>query len=140
MSQKIHYQDDLFILSVLVKALDATLSVEADSEFFHSRIIEDVSFLDKGIRTFHEMLSQNSHLLERIEYLKLLDRTANAFIDCLGKLETGHYSTQTRQFHDIRAIHASLQAERAQILCSTYKDGAEIDLVSSDEISELLKG
>ncbi len=146
MSQKTHYQDDLFILSVLAKALDTSLSVEADPEYFQERIAGDLVFLDSTIRDFGEMLVQNSHLIERTEYVKLLERTARTFTGTVSRLlrgdypMAGAYSEFAPQLAAIRQRQESTLVELERILKTSGEYESETDLVSSDELSELLKG
>jgi hypothetical protein len=146
MSQKTHYQDDLFFLSVLTKALDAGLSVEADPEYFRERIAGDIFFIDSSVRSFSEMLAQNNHLIERTEYVKLLDRTARTFTSCLDRLLAGAYpmaeayETYRPQFRGILLAQKALLSELGDILRAAGQGENETDLVSSDELSELLRG
>ena len=86
MPQMIHYQDDLFSLSVLVKSLDLILSTETDPDYFAERVGADIEFLDRSLRVFGSLLEQNTLLIERAEYLKLLERTVKSFLGVLERL------------------------------------------------------
>jgi hypothetical protein len=150
MSQKIHYQDDLFLLSVLVKALDTSMAIEADPDFFAGHAIEEIVFLDARIGRFHEMLSQNSHLIERPEYLKLLEGIVKGFVSCLRRIP-GMSSPASlspmamslgERASDIAAALSRQEAILAELggaLDEATGNEAETDLVSSDELSELLR-
>jgi hypothetical protein len=145
MSQMIHYQDDLFSLSVLVKSLDLILSTETDPDFFAARVGSDLDFLDKSLESFGLLLEQNGLLIERAEYLKLLERTVKTFIGILGRLEGSGYPRAQAFAGDgerIAAISSSQHAllgRLSALLNSSLSGDAETDLVSQDELSELLR-
>jgi hypothetical protein len=145
MPQMIHYQDDLFFLSVLVKALDSGLSSEADPEHFRERVAGDLFFLDGSLKSFHGLLAQNALLIDRSEYLKLLERTSRALIQVLERLvgggypRSGEYASYRPQFETILKSQVAIVSELEGALRSAQGEGAETDLVSQDELSELLK-
>ena len=146
MPQKTHYADDLFVLSTLVKSLDSSLAVEADPEYFRERIAGDIFFIDSSIRTFSELLAQNAHLIERAEYVKLLIRSTKNFIDILQRLlagsqpESAAYAAYAPQFRANLEGQKKVEAELESLFASALEGGAETDLVSQDELSELLRG
>lgn len=145
MSQMIHYQDDLFSLSVLVKSLDLILSTETDPEYFAERVSADLQFLDKSLNAFGLLLEQNSLLIERADYLKLLERTIKTFIGVLGRLEGSGYPRAQAFAGDGAKVAEAAASQRAllgrisTLLSSSLSGEAETDLVSQDEMSELLR-
>jgi hypothetical protein len=145
MSQMIHYQDDLFSLSVLVKSLDLILSTETDPDYFAERVESDLSFLDRSLVSFGGLLEQNTLLIERAEYLKLLERTVKTFIGVLGRLEGAGYPRAQAFAGDGASLAAVGANQRAllgrldSLLSSSLAGDAETDLVSQDELSELLR-
>lgn len=146
MPQKTHYQDDLFFLSLLARTLEAGLSIEADPEYFRERIEGDMRFIDRNLRSFGQMLAQSSHLIDRIEYLKLLERTARSFTACLQKLRDGNYPNAPVYGEDREGLAGLIAGQRALLselekaLSMSGQGESETDLVSSDELSELLRG
>jgi hypothetical protein len=145
MSQMIHYQDDLFSLSVLVKSLDLILSTETDPDFFAERVGADLDFLDKSLESFALLLEQNGLLIERAEYLKLLERTVKTFIGILGRLEGSGYPRAQAFAGDGSRVAAIMSKQHellgriSGLLNSSLSGDAETDLVSQDELSELLR-
>jgi hypothetical protein len=141
----IHYQDDLFSLSVLVKSLDLILSTETDPDYFAERVGADLSFLDRSLESFASLLEQNTLLIERAEYLKLLERTVKTFIGVLGRLEGAGYPRAQAFAGDgslvgtVAADQRALLGRLNALLSSTLTGEAETDLVSQDELSELLR-
>jgi hypothetical protein len=145
MSQMIHYQDDLFSLSVLVKSLDLILSTETDPDYFAERVDADLAFLDRSLESFGGLLEQNTLLIERAEYLKLLERTVKTFLGVLGRLEGAGYPRAQAFAGDLARIAAVSADQRALLgrlgglLDSSLAGDAETDIVSQDELSELLR-
>ena len=145
MPQMIHYQDDLFSLSVLVKSLDLILSTETDPDFFAQRVDSDIAFLDRSLRAFGSLLEQNTLLVERADYLKLLERTVKAFIGALDRLAGAGYPRAQAYAGDGQRVGFVASEQRAllgrlsELLRSSLTGDAETDLVSQDELSELLK-
>jgi hypothetical protein len=141
----IHYQDDLFSLSVLVKSLDLILSTETDPSYFGERVAADITFLDASLRTFSSLLEQNTLLIERAEYLKLLERTVKAFTGLLDRLSASGYPRAQAFAGDGQLVGTAAAEQRAllsrlnELLRSSLSGDAETDLVSQDELSELLK-
>jgi hypothetical protein len=144
MPQMIHYQDDLFSLSVLVKSLDLILSTESDPEYFGERVGADIEFLDRSLQAFGLLLEQNTLLIERADYLKLLERTVKAFIGVLDRLEGKSYPRSSAfalegRDRGVAAEQRALLSRLGGLLRSSLAGDAETDLVSQDELSELLK-
>jgi hypothetical protein len=141
----IHYQDDLFSLSVLVKSLDLILSTETDPDYFAERVGTDIVFLDRSLRAFGSLLEQNTLLIERAEYLKLLERTVKSFVGVLDRLLGSGYprsqafAREAQRLGEAAAEQRALLMHLGGILSSSLSGEAETDLVSQDELSELLK-
>jgi hypothetical protein len=145
MPQMIHYQDDIFSLSVLVKSLDLILSTGTDPEFFAERIAGDLEFIDRSLKAFGSLLEQNTLLIEQAEYLKLLERTTRAFVSILDRLQGTDYPRGQAYAGDGVRIEALATGQRAllvrlgELLRASLTGETETDLVSQDEMSELLK-
>lgn len=145
MPQKTHYSDDLFVLSTMVKGLDASLAVEVDPEYFRDKIAGNVFFIDTTIKTFSGLLEQNAHLIERAEYAKLLKRTSRSLMAVLKRLleqgegENQPFAAYFPQFKAALEGQKKIEGELEAILGSSLDGGSETDHVSQDELSELLR-
>ena len=145
MPQMIHYQDDLFSLSVLVKSLDLVLSTETDPDYFAQRVESDIGFLDESLSAFGSLLTQNALLIERADYLKLLQRTVKAFIGVLERLSGSGYPRSAAFTSEAMRLEAVAKGQRMllteldELLRSSLAGDNETDLVSQDEMSELLR-
>lgn len=145
MSKMIHYQDDLFSLNVLVKSLDLMLATEADPEYFLERVDSDLIFIGKSLQSFGALLEQNTLLIERAECLKLLQRSVKSFVGILDRIKgSGYphseaYAAGSARVADLASEQKTLLARLDDLLRTTPGSEAENDIVSQDELSELLK-
>jgi len=145
MPQMIHYQDDIFFLSVLVKAIDSGLSTEADPENFRDHVIASLEFIGASLQTFGGLLTQNVLLIERAEYVKLLERTARTYGHILERLGlstypgAAAYASFRPRLESLEQTQRVILAGLDELLSSTLVGEAESDLVSQDELSELLR-
>jgi hypothetical protein len=84
-------------------------------------------------------------LIERTEYLKLLQRTSRSLIQVIERILGGAYpraeaySTYRPQLEAVAKGQAAILAELDGILDFAVGGEGETDLVSQDELSELLK-
>lgn len=145
MAKMIHYQDDLFSISVLVKSLDLMLATEADPEYFSERVDADLAFIGKSLRSFGSLLEQNTLLIERAECLKLLERSVKAFVGILDRIRgSGYphsqaYAAGEAHIAELADEQRALLSKLDETLRATLGNEAENDIVSQDELSELLK-
>ena len=145
MSQMIHYRDDLFILSLLAKSLEAAVSLDSDPEFWSAHVLRDILFVDETSRSIADLLAKNHHLVDREDYLRLLERLSLDFTRVLVRLESSSSplaQSLESHFARIRGIVAA-QRELAQDLADGLSDddmGKDIDssIVSGDELAQLL--
>jgi hypothetical protein len=126
--------------------LQNAMTLEVDSDYFADRIVEDVFFIDTTLDTLYSSLSSNAHLIGRQEYLRSTLSVKRSFADFLGKIDStelkfaeylqpffGKFSEiRERQLRDINAIYGSLAV-------TGVGDGGEADIVSGDELTELLR-
>ena len=89
MIMKVHYEDNLFFLSTLVKALKTGLAQDIDPEFFIDKVIEDIFFIDSSLAKTFNTLKSSTHLIKRKEYLRVLFRTKKVFIEFLEEIVGG---------------------------------------------------
>jgi hypothetical protein len=145
MPQKIHYRDDIYMLSVLVRTLEISVSVDADPDFFKERVIGDVFFVDATLRSFADLLTQNRHLVSRSEYLKLLGRVSADFCRSMEKLQNGESPTAASFDAYLPQLRSLIAGQKAisQGLYSMLKEAehtgsGDTELVSEDELERLL--
>lgn len=147
MSQMIHYRDDLFLLSVHIKALDATLALEADPEFWADRVQADLRFIDETVKKLAGILARNLHLVDRDDYLRLLERASLDFRAALERLDSGAsplaqaLGPLQTQVRSLIAAHRDLAQDLGESLSGRDpSEGVDSSIVSGDELAKLLGG
>ncbi|HUX38241.1 MAG TPA: hypothetical protein VMV44_10110 [Rectinemataceae bacterium] len=145
MSHMIHYRDDLFLLSTQIKALDAMLAVDADADFFRDRAFGDILFIDSTIKTIAGILAKNVHLVDRNDYLRLLERLSLDFVSTLERVESGRSPLgQALEAHSQRILsiameHRDLAADLDGSLSERETaEATDSSIVSGDELQKLL--
>jgi hypothetical protein len=89
MAARVNYEDNLFYIMTLTRALRSGLQLEIDPDYFRDKIVEDIFFLDRVLEQIYEALRLNSYLINRRDHLRELMRAKRAFADMLDEvLET----------------------------------------------------
>lgn len=142
----IHYQDDLYIAESLAAALEAAAKLDPDPEILGEAVSNMARDLDVLIRRLAELIASNTHLVERLEYIRLLSKcTRRSAMALTGLLRPDHsladfLASSADELRRIAERHEALSAELSELLRAAIADGtADEDLVSGDELSELLK-
>ncbi|HUX40967.1 MAG TPA: hypothetical protein VMV83_07375 [Rectinemataceae bacterium] len=145
MSQMIHYQDDLFLLSLRAKSLEAAILLDADPEFWKESLLRDIHFIDETSRAIADNLAGNRHLVDRESHLRLLERLSLDFSRALERLVKAatplaqSVDGQRVQLQNIASLHRELAQDLAESLADdeSTKDG-DSSIVSGDELAKLL--
>jgi hypothetical protein len=86
MANTVNYDDNLFYLMTVMRALRSGLQLEIDPELYLDRIVEDIFFIDRTIEQVYETLRRNTYLINRREHLRQLMRAKRGFADLLDDL------------------------------------------------------
>jgi len=146
MSMKVHYEDNLFYLTILIKNLKTGLALDIDPEYFIDKIIEDIFFVDSSLVRSFNSLKANPHLIKRKEYLRALLRAKKVFIDFLEEVVNGKLAfspnlepffpkfrnSLSEHIRDSSEIHALLEEPSAT-------EEPENDIISPTEYQFLLE-
>lgn len=73
MAQKIHYQDDLFFLTLTIKTLRDGLNLDIDAHLFLEKTVQDLVFIGTALDSLFSSLRDNERLIDRQEYLRELE-------------------------------------------------------------------
>jgi len=145
MAKRIHFEDDIFFLNLLVRTLKDGLELDLDADIFLNKIIDDLVFLDTTFERMLANLSGNERLLDRNEQLVNLQEVEERFADAVAKIMSGRgilseaLSPFFERFAELRVRSAK---RRTEIEAATaYQSDSENDpnLVSPFEMNELLK-
>lgn len=146
MAHMIHYQDDLYIAESLAAALEAAAKLNPDPEILGEAVSGMARDLDVLLRRLAELIASNTHLVERLEYIRLLSKCTRRSAEALtGLLRPDHsladfLASSADELRRIAERHEALSSELSELLRAAIADGtADEDLVSGDELSQLLK-
>jgi uncharacterized pyridoxamine 5'-phosphate oxidase family protein len=84
----IHYDDDIFFLTAMVKRLFEGLKLELDSSLFLNKILEEIAFISRSIEHFMESLKSTKLKVNRLNYLKNMYKLNTLFIEMLNAVLT----------------------------------------------------
>lgn len=143
MSQRIHVQDDLFFINLMVKTLRDGFSLEIDGDIFLDKAVDDIVFIDKALAKLFDFLEQNTHLIERKEYLRSLLQIDKQYADLLSGILNRDYSF-SEAMEDYRTKISGIWDEHRRLFSSIQSmlsltdEFGQTDIVSHDELSGLL--
>jgi hypothetical protein len=145
MKSKIHYEEDLFYLSLLMKGLREGLQLSIDADYFQDKVLADLRFIDATLDRILSTLKENPNLIRRAEYLYNLVKVEGAFLALVDDVVQGTgdlrealepYRTellQRRESHD-----ADVGEIRALLRLVSQEEEKE-DVITSDELALLTR-
>jgi hypothetical protein len=145
-TKPINFEDTLYILHSRIQMLQDILALDIPANLFLDKSIDDMEFIDKTLEVLIKALSEDTYIKERDEQLDNFSETEWQFSQVLVRflsastvLSAGHHPVLKDKISALR----SQSAIRRKIAdnSKSRKEGVEtIPIVSSDEMSELLKG
>ena len=146
MAQRIHFQDDIYYLSRVVGGIADATRIELDPELYADKVFDDLKWADRETRKLAGLLVENTRLVERPELMKLLGKAMLALSEAASDLASGvgGLGEALRFGKDELARCAREQrawvSELRDLVRAAIDDGqADTEVVSGDELSELLK-
>ncbi|MBA7628242.1 hypothetical protein ES703_35718 [subsurface metagenome] len=79
MTKRVNYADNIFFLNLILKQLITGARLNVDAGIFYAKIFSDLSFLDNTAESVFNSLKMDNLLIERLEYLKDLQRFNKEF-------------------------------------------------------------
>lgn len=145
--QKIRIQDNLWYVRRLVSLVSDAVKIQPDAEFFAGRVLADAVFAESALRRLKELLESSTRLMDRAEYLVLLARSARSLAEAVSDLASGDgelclgVADQKAQMDSLTRSLKKLASEIRDLASEALDEGtADGDVVSGDELSELLRG
>ena len=144
MPEKIHYDDNIYFLTALIRTLNDAVRLNVDAEYFADKVLEDTLFIDSTIQKVHGSLKDNLHLIRREIYLHSVMKLKRAY----GRLLEDLLSTEgafaapfesmrpklrriaAAHFDDIKAIRSELKG--------AVGGRVDRDMISLDELNFLI--
>jgi hypothetical protein len=147
MTTKIHYSDNIFYLETLLKTIKTGVSLEIDSDYFKTKIMEDILFTGAAFSRTYAALKLNAHLINKNEYLRSFLRAKRNFVNLLEDILAkrlpfaAHLESGFPQFTVFRAEQIRDIAEiKAQIEKDHREDSSsKRDVISGEEFRFLFK-
>lgn len=146
MAIKINYEDDIFLLQMIIKTLNAAIRLEVDVELFRDRLVEDIHFIHATVQKLYRTLHENPHLIRRDEYLRAIMQTKVSFIEVLHAcLDTDtpqyvHLAAYAGRVHSHRSEHLQdVEDIRALLQRGDDDESRHEDVVSPQEFLSLLQ-
>jgi hypothetical protein len=147
MPHVVHYQDDLFLIDSLARFLADASRLDPDPDIVGEAVLGAAKAVDAAIRKLRDLILANAHLVERLDYLKLLARAARTAGDAIDELIRPQgplaqlVSSSADELKRMAQAHRAVASELSDALHAALDEGGvDGDLVSGDELSELLRG
>ncbi len=84
----IHYEDDIFYLTAIVKRLSDGVKLELDTSLFLNKVLEEIAFLSRSIEYFMDSLKSTKLKVNRLNYLKSVYKLNKLFVELLNSVLT----------------------------------------------------
>jgi hypothetical protein len=147
MNHQFNYEDNIFILNIMIRMLADMMKLDADPDIFLSKTVDDLDFIAAKMNLLKESLSYNKHLISRDTQLHNLDETYERFLDLLNGMARGtgrfnviNYPYTRESVHEIINRCASAQQQIVELMRDSESGVPDHRLVSTDEMSALLDG
>ena len=144
MPEKIHYDDNIYFLSALIRALNDAVKLNVDAVYFADKILEDSLFIDSSIQKIYGSLKENSHLIRRNSYLHSIMKLKRSYVGLLEDLlaTEGAFAAPFESMRPkIRRIAANHMDDVKTIrngLSQVSEPRTEGDLITHDELHFLM--
>lgn len=128
MPEKIHYDDNIFFLTSMIRTLNDAVKLNVDAEYFADKILEDTLFIDTSIKKIYSSIRENGHLIRRNSYLHSIMKLKRAY----GRLLEDLLATNG-------AFAAPFESMRPKLrrITANHMDDVRIIREGMDEIEEL---
>ena len=146
MQNRIHYEDDLFYLTLVIKNLREGFRLPLDAEFFREKALDDLRFVEATLRRFSDNLQENSLLIRRAEYLHSLVKAEGDFLRLVAELLQNQlvFSENLGDFIEELASHQARHREievdiRATLKVLSQEEDGKHDVITATELDLLMR-
>jgi len=144
MPEKIHYDDNIFFMTALIRTLDDSVKLSVDAEYFADKVLEDTLFIDTSIHKLYSSLKENSHLIRRDSYLHSIMKLKKAYGRLLDSLLSTNgafaspFESMRPKLRRIAAGHLNDVKEIREGLDDVQSIKVDSDTISYDELNFLM--
>ena len=145
MAKRIHFEDDIFYLNLLIRTFRDGLELDLDVELFLAHTVDEMTFVDEMFDRLLAALAENERLIERGDQLLNLLEAEERFTEVLAKVMAGK-GALAQGLAPFSERFAELKV-RSQRRRSVIEDSASVKstlsddpyVVSQAELNELLR-
>jgi hypothetical protein len=144
MNKRVNFEDNIFVLMNRIRMLRDLFSLDADPELFLEKTLDDIDFITQALTMLLQQLLENQRFVERsglFQYLEELEwqfsQVLSGFINSQGNFSIEDYPGIVEKIRILQ--NRSLERRKTAEIAGGASGKAEEPVVSSDELSELLK-
>ena len=144
MAEKIHYDDNIFFMTALIRTLNDAVNLSVDADYFADKVLEDTLFLDTSIQKLYGSLKENKHLIRRKNYLHSIMKLKKAYGRLMENLLSTNgnfaapFETMRPKIRRIAANHLNDVKEIRKNLGDEENISVYSDIISLDELNFLM--
>lgn len=143
MKEKVHYEENLFCISMRIKQISQQLNLNIAPEYFSEQIAKEILFLHKTLQLIFEDLTKNSFLINRKQYLYSLLKVKGLYNSMLKSyLENSDLiiksQTIMERIHKILEVSGHDIGDIRSILTDEGGNEVDKDLISTEEMNFLM--
>jgi len=145
MKAKIHYEEDLFYLTLQMKGLREGLRLTIDADYFQDKFLADLRFVDETLDKVLATLKENPNLIRRAEYLYNLVKVQGAYLELIADLLVGTgdireaLAPYRNEFLRRQESHDADVHEIRTLLRLVSQEDEREDVITPDELSLLTR-
>ncbi|HNQ96814.1 MAG TPA: hypothetical protein PKH81_01875 [Treponemataceae bacterium] len=144
MLQNIVFQDNIYQLSRLIDLVQEGLQLDLSEDFFLDKTLDDLLFFDAALQKMKGQVEGNSRMSDYIPILHSLYSCEERFIRIVDLLLSGKgamngaFTQFMTRLQGIRNVHAGIRESLIQGIRKSDNSIDSRDMVSQNELSELL--
>ena len=145
MAKRIHFEDDIFYLNLLIRTFRDGLELDLDTGLFMTRSMDELNFIDGAFDRILSALTENERLIERSEQLLNLLEAEERFAEAVGRILSGRGSISEAlapfadRFAELRSKSLRRRSEIDGATAFSSQGADDPYVVSPFELNELLK-
>ncbi len=144
MLQNIVFQDNIYQLVRSIDTLREGLMLDLSPDYFFEKTVDDILFFDSAIQKIHRQLTENQRIAGYLSIMQNLHSCDRRYLQLLDTVMSGKISMSDRfpplvpKLGAVRETHRELARGMAEGIAKTDQGGDSDDIVSRNELSELL--
>jgi len=144
MLQKIVFQDNLYQLARSIVTVQEGLLLDLSPDYFFDKTVDDILFFDISIQKLFRQIQANTQISGYINILQSLYSCQEAYLKLAAAILDGksamkeEFAPLMPKMNTIQELHLAIRAEMVKIIQKSDKNNDSRDIVSPDELSELL--